>query len=230
MIIPKPKSFKLDPKHDKDYQTTRLFFDQRGSSDFHLKGAIAWPKTIPRKDAGQDLYYPGFVLMSGLNLNDPNKPIWIFEVQEFRTIDNWLKPEGNLMENPAGGYWYGLAYFLNRVYAQYGCRAYFFGGQTEEIYQLYQGEMIESLKIPEGQLQYPIDPIEVNIDEIGSQLISEYVAMDKLSADDNSRFSELMKSPDVNENNGVHALKCLLTGFKKYPWVDLRMMRGHANP
>jgi len=223
-VIPKPIKFKKDPLKEGDPLKTRLFFKYQMSGDFYVRGAVAWPKTVPQGTGRQDADYPGFIIIAGVDLYSDNKQILIFDEQEFKTIDNWIDKTGNIISNSMGGHWYGFAYFANMVIEKYGCRSYYYGGQNNEIYQMFQAERDESLK--HGLLKYPIDPIEVDIDNIGNQLINRNVGFRKFSMDENSRLYELMNSFDAEENNGVHALKCLFAGFNKFPYINFRRTRN----
>ena len=222
MIIIKPTTHELDPNKIKDPYTTRLFFKDPPHADFYLKGAIAWASTVINDKTEKS--YPGFALMAGMLL-DRNKEIRIFEEQEFTTIDNRLQSDGNIMMWPEDGRpWYGLAEFANKCYKKYGCRTYFYDKCQGDVYQLYMTQMQESIK--ENRLQQPIDPMELlHVNETGDLLIEKYIAEDRLKIDSNSKLNNMMRSVDKHENNGVHAIKCLLAGYEYIPWIDLDMMQ-----
>lgn len=209
MIIQKPISFKPNPN---DPRSTRLFFRDQKAADFYMVGSVAWPDDI----------YPGFVLLSGQNLNDPEKKILLFEEQEFWTIDNWTNPDGMLKDMPGKqGYWYGLTHFLNNMLARYGARTYFYGGQHPDINQRHLMQLYGSKITPR-----PIDMIEVPyVKEVGAGLVREYTRLKRFFGDSNSRLSELMKSVDVDKNNGDHAIRCLFAGYEYVPWVDLNVFK-----
>ena len=206
MIIPKPITFKPDPVNS---STTRLFFKDQKSADFYMVGALAWP----------DGKYPGFALLSGMNISDPDKKIWLFEEQEFWTVDNWLLPDGNLKEKKdRKGYWYGLSYFFLNCVSTFGCRSYFYGGQHPDIHRRYMLQVYGSKITPR-----PLDLIEVPyVKEVGDGLISEYTSLAKFVGDANSILSVATKAPDADENGPTHALKCLFAGYEYAPWVDIK--------
>lgn len=206
MIIPKPISYRPDPVNQR---TTRLFFKDHKAADFYMAGSIAWPEDK----------YPGFVILSGQSLGDPEKKILIFEEQEFWTIDNWLNTDGNLKTGPGNhGYWYGLSHFLNNAVLKYNCRLYFYGGQHIDINRRYMIQLYDSKITPR-----PIDLIEVPyVNEVGHDLISEYAKLAKVSWDGNSDLCRLMHSIDHEENNGNRAFRCLLSGYEYMPWIDIR--------
>lgn len=211
MIIQKPISYKPDPKN---HRTTRLFFKGQKSANFYMAGAIAWP----------DGKYPGFVILSGQNMDDELKRIWIFDEQEFWTIDNWTREDGNLKENMdkvSGtilGYWYGLSHFISTAWAKYGCRNYFFGGQHPDTNERNLRGFYKSNIIPKS-----INLIEVPfVKEVGDNIVSEYVKLQKFVADKNSKLFQMMNTPPENENGGKQAIKCLFAGYEHVPWVDIK--------
>lgn len=211
MIIQKPISWKYDPE---DPRKTRLFFKDRRSADYYIVGSIAWPE-------GKN---PGFALLSGEHLGEGRK-IFLFEEQEFWTIDNWLLPDGNMkpLEYPSPqGWWYGLTHFVNEGLSKYGCRTYFYGGQHVEINQRHLRRFYDSQMAPR-----PVSLIEVPyVTEVGDNLISEYTKGQRYRGDTNSRLFDLLKQADIEENNGVHALKCLFSGYEHIPWMDLERKRA----
>ena len=206
MIIPRPITFKPDPVNSR---TTRLFFQDEKAADFYLVGAIAFPE-------GR---YPGFALLSGMNVTDPDRKIWLFEEQEWWTVDNWLKPCGNLKEKKGEkGYWYGLSYFLLDVLATYGCRMYFYGGQHIDINRRYMLQIYGSKITPR-----PLDLVEVPyVKEVGDGLIAEYTNLTKFVGSADSMLSRALRAPDADVNGPTLALKCLFAGYEYAPWVDIK--------
>lgn len=209
MIIPKPISHRPDPDNP---WTTRLFFREVGAADFYINGSIAWPE-------GKN---PGFVLLSGMNLDDPERKIWLWEEQEFWTIDNWIDGSGNLKERKENGqpvgHWYGIGHFVSRAYAMCGCVRYFYGGQHPDVNKRHLMGFYKSRMIPRAVQMVQVPYVK----ELGDDLISEYVGLKKFSADANSRLATLMRTPEEDENNGKHALKALFAGYEKNPWIDTR--------
>ena len=207
MIILHPISHKPNREN---VRTTRLFFRDEKSANFYVNGAIAWPE-------GK---YPGFVLLSGQNLDDPERKIWIFSEQEFWTVDNWIDRDGNLKENRVEGrvlgHWYGIGHFVSQAYATCGCIRYFYGGQHPDVHKRHLERFYKSRMIPRvvEMIQVPY------VKEVGDDLIKEYVGRKLFVADGNSRLAQLMKTPEEDENNGKHVLKALFAGYEKNPWID----------
>ena len=204
MLIPKPISHRPDPEN---HRTSRLFFKGQQAADFYMVGSIAWPEDKK----------PGFVLLSGQHLGHVEKKIWLFDEQEFWSIDNWLKPDGNLKDRKEGGYWYGISHFISDCWSKYGCRTFFYGGQHPDINQRYMIEFYKSKMVPRS-----IQLVEIPyVTEMGNDIVSEYVRHAKFEASKDTRLFQLMQTPENDENNGKHALKVLFSGFEWVPWVDM---------
>jgi len=177
-----------------------------------MLGSIAWPE-------GK---LPGFAILSGQNLTDPDHKIWIFEEQEFLTVDNWLQSDGNLRENKVNGkiigHWYGLSHFLVNMYAQYGAVSYCYGGQHPDVNHRHIVNFYKSKVIPKS-----VQLIEVPfVKETGASVVSEYIKLDMAVADRNTKLFQLMSTPDTDENNGKQAIKALFCGYEHVPWIDIR--------
>jgi hypothetical protein len=199
MKIPLPTSFRPDPDNP---LKTRLYFDGQQSAHFYLRGAISWPEG--RRE--------GFALMAGQELK--SKKVWIFGEWEFWTVPHWTLEDGTI--KPKGeGFWYGLNHFMTQTFGTFGCRSWFWGGQHADLARRYVLQVYRNPMIP-------IDTslIEVPyVQQVGDNLIEEWLNLEKLSGDKDSLLFEHLNSPA--ERSGVHALRCLLAGFEYQPFREV---------
>lgn len=210
MIILQPHLCDLDK--DNKY-TTFAHFHGGHVRKFYFRGAIAWPQGTEE----------GFALLAGQDLD--TKHIIIFKQYPFWTIDNWLKPDGNIYTREDGkGYYTGLLEFIADNLAHFKCASYFWGDQHIEYYQRFAKEVYQN-----PQASRRIELIEVPyVHENGPSLLLEKLRTEKFSGEVDTILEKSlsmftgMQTTKADYDNPVRALMTLLAGFEFQPWVDIR--------
>jgi hypothetical protein len=182
----------------------RLFFEDRASRDFYIRGSVVWPKKVytPRPQVKD-----GFALLAGQTMDTGQ--VWIFEEVEFLTIDNYCDPDTQAMERA------GLQEFFLMCWSRYGCHAFFFSEdhQVHKRYllQCYDNDMIQPKPV---FLRTPY----VEEERVRDNIVEEYIALGKLRGNQNSKLYQHLTTVSVDdEPHGVHAIRCLLAGYEANP-------------
>ena len=204
MVILKPVAVKKSV----DKACTVCYFEHCKPVLFHIRGAIAWP----------DGDLQGFAFIAGMEVEGHNKAVMAFDEFEFWTIDHLIDEDGKFIQT-------GLCWFLNEMWSKYQVQSYF-------VYQpldlrkrwetrTYESEMIQPkpylISIPE-------------IDQVGDRLVSEYINVGRFHGDGDSvlrrHYEEYISNPSLKTPRmGVHALKLMICGMEKDPYVKPTISR-----
>jgi len=213
MIIPKPKTFKVDKR---DRNRTTLFFEGRQSQTFYMRGAIAWPEE--KRLMTQRDFHRGFCLIAGMNLED--KRVWLFEELDFLTVDHYQHPETKEWE-------FGLLHFLSTVgRAKYNCSHYWIQ-QIASIMSYFRRQFNESCPMVENHWYslHNVGRSKIDVSEVGNFLVEDYLERDRLRGDMNSELFSQLESEKFDAESYTSAgwcLKVLLSGFEKFPYRENR--------
>jgi hypothetical protein len=208
MIIVQPYTCAID--RDNRY-TTNAHFENGVVRKFYFRGSIAWPEG--KKE--------GFALLAGQDL--VTKHTIIFKEYPFWTIDNWLRPDGNVHQRDDGSYYLGLMQFIQDNLALYKCASYFWGGQHIEYYQRFGKEVYMN---PDASRR--IELIEAPyVSEIGPEVLLSKLKTQQFKGQVDSMLAKSvetfigMQNAKVEYDNPTLALMTLLVGFDYQPWVDI---------
>ena len=177
--------------------TVTLYFDNQVHAEYMMRGGVCWPE-------GED----GFAILAGQDVN--NKKIHVFKQSSFLTVDNILRADRSIE-------YYGLSSFFNQSWSGYFGRD-FFWNQDEEIHKRFRLQVGRSPMI-EPKPQFIPAPYADERD--ANHLIFEYKALGKLKFDKDSelhRQLERLKHDEKAKLPAVHALRCLLAGYERYPF------------
>lgn len=216
-VIPKPINHQyVYPKRE---DIVRLFFDGQQSRDFYVRGSIVWPKKPPKKQqhalsldtlptVGQPFsaVRDGFALLAGKAMDTGQ--VWIFEEYEFLTVDNYPNPDTQALERA------GLQQFLLKCFSQYGCFFFFYS----EDFQLHKGYYLQCLN--NAMIQPTpvfVKTPQVEDERVRDNIVEEYLALDKLKGDPNSKLYQHINTVSDDEPHGIHAIRCLLAGYEANP-------------
>ena len=210
MIIKKPITATINK--DNQY-STYLHFERGERIQFYTRGAIAWPEGDRE----------GFVLMAGQRID--TGIIYIFEQMWFWTIDHWLNPDGSVKQRPAGGFYLGLIQAILDWDALYKCCSYFHGGQHVDVVRRHSIELYRNQLLPRR-----IQIIDVPyVKEVGDDLIKERLQkrgfVGQIDSPLHKSVSQYtaMAAAGVGDNNAVHCLRALFSGYEHQPFKDIKI-------
>jgi hypothetical protein len=180
-------------------ETSTLYFqDFDDSREFYMRGGVCWPEG----DAN------GFAVMGGQQIN--NGQVYVFEQTEFVTVDNIVQ-DGQIL-------YHGLSSWLNRCWAQYFARLYFWN-QPQAIHDRFRLQVYRSSSI-EPKPGF----IEIDLSKDHEHpLVADFVRTGRLVIGKDSELAkqlEVSRHDDKAELPAVRALGRLLAGLQRFPFVN----------
>jgi len=194
--------------------TTRLFWGtQDGSDDFYIRCAVAWPNPL--------IHAPGMAILGAECIRD--KRVYIFEDYEFRAIEPLFDLKVQRYR--------GFAEFVNLMAATYFCSDFFFH-EDPNTHSLYFRQCFEQAPGKPSTIQAPdrlhfTEISNLKEDQLDAVMQHYLTAPGEdgtklLRIGRQSKLMEHLVTKDPEHYRGIHALRVLLTGFRRFPWVDQR--------
>ena len=190
-MIERPISAKINPHRD----TVRLFFENTESSEFYIRGAVAWPE-------GTD---PGFAVLGAQEIK--TKIIWVFEGYEFFSIAPIFQQDKKAYN--------GFADFFTKIWTMYSCFTLFWR-QAHDVHQRYA---LKCYELPTIQPKPEFIRTPYTEDITAENLFKEMAAKGQFKASKQCELYQNIVDPD--KTAAKHALICLLAGFEYLPWIDV---------
>ncbi len=169
---------------------------------YAVRGAVCWPVNVRPGEI------EGFALVAGQHLG--TKVVWVFEETRFYTIDHVMGEHGKI-DVP------GLSSFLNRAWATYFCDRYY-THQDDGTQHTYRLQVLQSPMIQPKPffVDVPWDD-DAQVDS----LIDMYNATKRGKMDSEGPLNQermVYQAQPGRVNPAIHALKCLLASFERFPY------------
>ncbi len=196
-------------RHYTDRKTVQLVFGRQDhplNGEYHMRGGICFP--VPVR-FGADLGAAGFVLLAGQNVE--TGVIYVFEERPFLTIDHVIGVEDKIEFE-------GCCQWFNECWSYYYGRDYYWH-QDPETRKTYLLELVRSKMVEPRPHLLEIDWR----DDYGIEhLIWRMGNTGKLKFKADGELHDALRLLEVQSDRsmlipGVHALKCCLAGFTRYP-------------
>lgn len=204
MPMPKPQHF----DYNADDRTSWLVFDKANRAmdgRYAMRGGICWPIIVSPGNVR------GYAIVGGQHIE--SKVVWVFEETEFYTIDHVIT--AGRLEIP------GLCGFFNKAWSAYGCQRYYVH-QDESTCQSYRVKVHRSDRVkPKPSLI----PVPWTDDANVSALADLYAATNKGKMDGDGPLFKAYQLATVqpgHQSPELHALKCLLASFERFPYRKQR--------
>ena len=190
-MIERPISAKMNEYRD----TVRLFFENRESAEFYIRGAVSWPE-------GSE---PGFAVLGAQDIK--TKLIWVFEGYEFFSIAPVFQQDKKTFK--------GLADFLTLIWSTYSCRTLYWR-QSPDVHKRYAMKCYE---LPTIQPKPEFIKVHYTEEITAENLLKEMAARGEFKASKQGELYQNINNPDKPLSK--HALVCLLAGFEYLPWINV---------
>lgn len=198
----KPDRETVELMFDGDLLPSYLQFDEHGD-EYNVRGAVVWPE-------GTEHGY----LMIGAQRVDTGV-LWLFEERRWWTVS----PGG---DGPA------LTDFWQSLWDLYYCRSFYVPTVSEDL--VHKRYLVQALR------EALIDPKPVFVpavyameEQAADALVAEYVARKLLRIDKEGQLYQQLQAWRSSNGGGqqqrlpaVLALRCLLAGYERRPWRDVR--------
>ncbi len=186
--------------------TSTLYFEDREPGDFFIRGGICWPEMV---EIHGDVEVVGYAVICGKEIKTDT--VYVFDQFQFLTIENIIDKATGVMQYP------GIAQWLCKNWANYFAQQYFWC-QPEELARAYRLEIIRSKMI---KPQPFFKEVPWSDDNQATIELTRVMTMGKLKMDPKSKLFEQIaqvKKADDKLLPAVHALKCALIGYQRYPY------------
>ena len=194
-MIPKPTSVTPLPKK----RLVRYSFDTGPRMrDMYVRGSIAWPA------GGLAGAVPGYALIAGQDIK--TGIVYIFDEYAAQTHEP--------LYNEAKHKEIGFKLFFNNAWSRFGCRTFFYQ-ENELVHKHWAGQVYKDLLLRPFRnsfIRTPFDDVE-----IADNIIHERFHTDMLKASAQSDLFNHYKNVDSRQR---HALRCLMVGYARHPWID----------
>lgn len=190
-MIERPIHHEIDGHRD----TVRLFFENKESAEFYVRGAVCWPEGTEA----------GFAVLGAQDVK--TKTIWIFEGYSFLSIVPIFQKDKKTYN--------GFAEFLQRIWTTYGCYTLFWR-QANDVHQRFA---LKCYDVPTIVPKPEFIKTPYAEDITAENLFKEMAARGQFRASKQGELYQNINNPD--KVSAKRSLICLLAGFEYLPWIDV---------